>query len=187
MEERLKYIFNNTNDWLKFAEAKNGILLAALGASLFSIIDKSKDVLFSNNVSIVNNIPIIKFDINFFISLYLVFLMIFLVMAICVVLISYLPQTKQIFKVKDGKNANDNSLFYGDILKYNAIEYLQFIEPLKADFSKSELDYANQIIMNSHIAYRKYKYFELALFLILSGIVTLPGLFLIRKYLNPNK
>ena len=187
MEENLKDIFNNVNEWLKFAEAKNGILIALLGTALFTLLDKSTSILFLNNISISNNTLVIKFDINLFVSLYLVFLIIFLVIAISIMLISFLPQTKQVFKIKDIKNENDNSLFYGDIIKYTPEEYLEFIEPDRENFSRSELDYAYQIVINSHIAYKKYKYFELALLAILSGILTVLGAFLVNRYFNPNK
>lgn len=187
MEEKLKEIFNNVNEWLKFAEAKNGILIALVGTALLTLLDKSSDILFLDNISISNNIPVIKFDINFFVSIYLVLLMVFLVIAICIILISFLPQTKQVFKIKGVKTKNDNSIFYGDIIKYTPEEYLKFIEPNRTDFTKSELDYACQIVINSHIAYRKYKYFELALLAILSGILTVLGVFLVNRYFNPNK
>lgn len=186
MEETLKNIFDNVNEWLKFAEAKNGILIALLGTALFTLLEKSNSILFRDNISISNNMLVIKFDINFFVSLYLVLLIIFLLIAVGILLMSFLPQTKRLFKIKGVKNENDNSLFYGDIIKYTPEEYLKFIEPNRTDFSKSELDYAYQIVINSHIAYRKYKYFELALLAILSGILTVLGAFLVNRYFNPN-
>ena len=36
--QQLYQVFNNVNDWLKFAEAKNAMLIAFNGASIFGII-----------------------------------------------------------------------------------------------------------------------------------------------------
>ncbi|MCP4218773.1 MAG: hypothetical protein GY765_29345, partial [bacterium] len=38
MEERLKSIFANVNDWLKFAEAKNAALVAFNSAIIFAVL-----------------------------------------------------------------------------------------------------------------------------------------------------
>lgn len=176
MEEDLKNIFNNVNEWLKFAELKNGTLLATLTAVLGILLDRTNKILFQGE----------QYDLNFWISIYLVSLMFFFTIAICILLISFLAQTRVIFKPTGEKSENDNIIFYGHIIKYKPEEYLRFIDTTKHDFSKQELDYANQIVVNSHITYRKYKYFNIALFLTLTGVLTLIGSLLIKIILNPN-
>ena len=44
MNEDLKFAFANVNDWLKFAEAKNGGLLALNVASIIGILQCNKDL-----------------------------------------------------------------------------------------------------------------------------------------------
>lgn len=39
-ENNLEFIFNNINDWLKYAETKNGVLLTLLIAIIGVIVDK---------------------------------------------------------------------------------------------------------------------------------------------------
>jgi len=43
LEERLRYILSTVNEWLKFAEAKNGALLAVDAAIIFGIFKLTSD------------------------------------------------------------------------------------------------------------------------------------------------
>ena len=43
MEEKLNQIFLNVNEWLKYSEAKNGVLLALDGAMLIGLMSLLKD------------------------------------------------------------------------------------------------------------------------------------------------
>lgn len=44
MEERLKFIFANVNEWLRFAEAKNGVLVAFNGAAIWGTLQSLDEI-----------------------------------------------------------------------------------------------------------------------------------------------
>ena len=44
IEKKLNQIFVNVNEWLKFAEAKNGVLFAFNGAAVIGVLSLYKDM-----------------------------------------------------------------------------------------------------------------------------------------------
>ena len=167
MEEKLKFIFNNVNDLLKFAEAKNGVIIAFNGAVIFQLFEIIKDIN-SSNIYFICLIVLIGFWILSFI----------------IALISFFPIINNtLFSRKNKRKANkDNLIFYGDIAKYKEEEYLQALSSsFKAeDYSCTnfEKNCANQIIINSRIALNKFKCFQISLVLNLLG-ATIPLLILL--------
>ena len=151
MDEKLKFIFTNVNDWLKFAEAKNGVLIAfnnALVFGLFSILDSTSKPL--NDLTT---------------QIYITCLLLLIASAISI--LSFIPQLREpilsLWNIPKAEPDKDNTLYFGDILKYEKEDYLELIyKENDADtqsINKYQLQLASQIIINSKIAYFKYELF----------------------------
>lgn len=160
MEDKLKSIFENINDWLKFAEAKNGIIVAFNGSVILQIFQIIKGISSSG--------------IYF---LCLIILLIFWTLSFLIALISFYPRTKILFLLRRNEKISkqDNLLFYGDIAKYSEKDYLQSLTKMFGRenycWSNFEISYVNQIIINSQITLKKFKYFQVSLSLNLLGSV----------------
>jgi hypothetical protein len=161
MKELLQSIFCNVNDWLKYAEAKNAAFLAFLGAAIFCILQVIPE----------------KSDMSLLILLYFGQLLIFFSAAVVVVLLSFTPIIripKLIGRQKE--HTNENLLFYGDIVNYDSRGYLEAVSKSYCiDYDKNSkllFDYAEQIIVNSQIAIRKYVAFNISIWLGLAGLTT---------------
>lgn len=169
MEEALRNIFANVNDYLKFAEAKNGLILTLNGGLIFGILS-----IFKNQIQVFNrNTPV--GDLMF--RLYLWEMLILSFVSLVVALISLLPQLKTLKSKKPNRPKTVpkqyNLVYFGDIIKYtDAYEYLKDLSPEKKEFKNIEVAYANEIIYNSRIAYTKYKLFNFALFLMIGAFAT---------------
>lgn len=167
IDVKLKEIFENINNWLKFAEAKNATLVGGNGVIIFGIIKCLKDLE----------------NYTYFVY-YLYFVIAFLSLSCIIALISFMANIKlpqYLFGKVDNKN--NNLLFYGSIQNYNEEEYLKKLtESLGISDSsihknKFCLMYAQQIIINSKITMRKFELFniglKITLFAILSPILYL--------------
>lgn len=158
MEERLRYVLTTVNEWLKFAEAKNGALLVADIAILFgvfSLLNESS----GQRVLIHLAIPLV-------------------IVSTTSSLVSFLPQLKVFSftsKKRTGKKAS--LIFYGHIAEYEPQSYVEALhaesgaEP--AAIVSIEVDYAQQIIINSRIAVRKYLCFKVGLWLTVLALLLL--------------
>lgn len=159
---KLKEIFENVNNWLKFAEAKNATLIAGNGVIIFGIIKCLKDLV----------------DYPYFIY-YLCFVILLLSLSFIIALISFIASIKlpqYLFEEKD--NEKNNLLFYGSIKNYNKESYLKELTKslgindssiLENEFCKM---YAEQIIINSKITMRKLELFNLGLKITLFAILS---------------
>lgn len=160
MEERLRVILSSVSEQLKFAETKNATLFAANAATVMGslqILAGVKD--------------------NDWISRYFVLLIGCSTMSALIILISFLPQTSIPWLSRGRQSeAKDSLLFFGDIQRYDKRTYLSALykaceiqnpKPLRI-----ELMYAEQIIVNSKIASRKYAWFGYAIWITLAGILT---------------
>ena len=160
MEDRLRYILSTVNDWLKFAEAKNGALLGIDIAIIFGLFQ-------------VIGSEISRGWIYLAIS--------FTGLSALSALFSFIPQLKAHPKGQQRqRNEGTNLIFYGHIAESNPELYLKALysevgteEPPE---SKIELDYAHQIIINSRIALRKNRYFSIGLWLTVLGLFLLIAL-----------
>lgn len=154
MEENLKYIFNNINNWLKFAEAKNGAIIVINSAVIF----QTFQLMITSSSSNQYTIPSI-------------FLLLFWIPSFFVALFSFLPITKitNLSRVETNVSINDNLLFYEHIAKYSTERYLNCLcsslGEQKRDWTKFEFDCASQIIINSRITLRKFFYFKISILL----------------------
>jgi hypothetical protein len=155
MEEHiLKDTFSNINDWLKFSETKTTALLGANGVIIFGLfrIFKNSEVIHNYWISIV----IIMFSISIFVNL-----------------ASLIPSLKIPFILYKNKiEEKDNLLYFGDIAKYSPNEYLNKLLN-KENFSSIEKYYAEQIIINSIIALKKFRLYMISISLTTIAILIL--------------
>lgn len=167
MKLKLKEILDDVNKWLAFAETKNGAMIALNGALLAGLVNVMLNKDFNGYFGICVKIP-----------LYISSLC--AVLAITFSLISFLPQLS-VFKENEPCSEGDCILnFYGDIAKYkSANQYIRDIYKQYYDFdteenqlSKMELDYGKELIINSCITVKKYRWFRLSLQFTISAIVT---------------
>lgn len=161
MADKLKDIFENVNNWLKFAEAKNATLIAGNGLLIFGVLKTIHEV-----------------NINIYLLYYIYFCLILFSLSLVISLISFMPKVKiPTFLLNSDIETNDNLLFYGHILKYNEKTLLDKLnEMIKDDEDKTSKEfktmYAQQIIINSKIARNKFQLFDIAIRFTLSGILS---------------
>ena len=165
----LKDIFENTNRWLQFGEAKNGALIGINGLFLFNSIDYLFDILNG------------KLNVNIFIVGIMITIFGFSTIGS---LISFMPNMSKMInnmELTSEHNCKDDGvlIFFEDICKYESPEiylkdiyknYLSFNIEIE-NLEKLELDYAKEIIINSKIASYKYKLFKIGVKLNLVAIV----------------
>lgn len=146
-------VFENVNNWLNFAEAKNAANLAFIIAML----------------QVVTSIDFIPMsEPRFFLSILLLISGMFSI-------ISFIPNNKligffsEVFLIfrQNNINENDNLIFYKDIKNYTKEEYLikiykYYLEKEYTIESKYEFDLSEEIIENSKIAVSKYLLFKIA-------------------------
>lgn len=156
LDELLSEVFENVNNWLNFAEAKNAANIALVIASIAAIVSYN--------------------EINCF--LYLVSL--FFILSGIFSMLSFLPKLtgkSKIRKILDcitsclkKDTTEENLLFFEDIKKYSKEEYVKKINEVYYNYSdkqitKYQLDLSNEIIYNSYIASLKYWLFKIAILL----------------------
>lgn len=157
MEDRLRYILSATNEWLKFAEAKNGALLGVNIAIISGLLYVISDVLSKSCIYIVIS---------------------FAGLSALSALLSFIPQLKAPLEIHQKREDKEKSLiFYGHIAKYDPEAYIKALYSETGTEVPSkltiELDYAHQIITNSRIALKKNCYFNLGLWLTVLGLFLL--------------
>ena len=172
LSELLDKVFSNVNSWLNFAETKNAANIALVVAWIAAIFS-------------LNSMNVLLYAIC----------ILFTFSGICS-MISFLPRVedkivkkfprleKRIIKKKAQKDEKDNLLFFEAIKKYSGQEYAEQVSKLylqtnEKDFSRYELDLANEIVYNSDIASRKYKFFKVAAYLDVVAFMLLVCCFII--------
>lgn len=174
-EEQLYRIFNNVNDWLKFAEAKNAMLIAFNSASIYGIAQ-------ALNLDCVKGTK--------FIEVYLMIVIVLLIFSTITSLISFAPKVKIITGGYYVPNNVSNVLFFEYLKTKSNTEIIQEVTGVLATtqlpYAKIELDIAEQIKQNSIVASSKYSYFTIAVWITIVAYITLPfaGLFFLYSYLN---
>ncbi len=169
MDSKLKEILDYVNDWLKFAESK----CAAIGA-----VDLALALAI---LQVVNGAE----DLSPFFVYYLYLVVVLLVTSASLCIISFAPQLQMPWFKGCGKpDPNDNLLFYSHIAKYPPKNYLSKLYTLcnkqkPENLPELELDYAEQIVTNSRIALRKYKYFKSSVWLTVAALLSVPVTFLL--------
>ena len=171
--QQLYQVFNNVNDWLKFAEAKNAMLIAFNGASIFGIIK-----LFS--LDFVEN--------SRFIENYLLFVIVSLIFSTVNCLISFAPRVKILKGGYYGSGKIPNVLFFEYLKGKSNLDIIKEVtgETETEDYSTLQKDIAEQIKQNSIIASRKYSHFTISVWITISAYITviLAGVFCLYTYLS---
>lgn len=161
MEERLRYILSNVNEWLKFAEAKNGALLAVNGAVVLGALRLADGR-------------------DFFcrwVEYYFYFAIVMGGLSGIVCLLSFLPQTQiPSLRVNSSPNEKGSLVFYGDLAGCDPSCYVRALHTQGGTELEAvdafERDLAEQAIVNSRIAIWKYQLFSVALWLDVAGLLT---------------
>lgn len=161
MNEKLKTIFTVVHEMVKFAETKNAVLLALNGSAVLGILKIISD----DNIC------------SIWIKYYLFGFIFFAIIGLTTSLLSFFPRLKLPFILCEGNpSPDDNLLLYTDICKYNEHSYIDALATSLNEPAKKHLPfdmfYANQILVNSRIALRKYKLFRIALWCTLAAILT---------------
>ncbi len=80
------------------------------------------------------------------------------------------------------KNKDDNFLYFGHACKYNSIEYLELLYngKQKSESYLIELAYSGQIVVNSKIAFIKFKQFDFAIWFVVAVLITPIGALIVR-------
>jgi hypothetical protein len=174
-EEQLYKIFNNVNDWLKFAEAKNFGLLTLNAAIVFGL----TQITFSND-SVIKTVAFCVF-------------VPFLILSFIPCLISLFPIVTKI-ESKNKKGEIRNSMKIVNYLSnkidkdksFENIHFYGYLKDLKEDkfeeeflkktgsketFTSYETELVSQILYNSRITSLKYKFFKIGAFLFLFGLI----------------
>ncbi|MFN7381985.1 MAG: hypothetical protein ACK5RY_07660 [Dolichospermum sp.] len=178
---KLLAIFQNVNEWLKFAEAKNGVLLAFSGAAITATITL---------LATAQNIPN---SLNF--GLLLTTILLCICALICS--LSFLPKTNldDLLWLRDRRNKKSNSQdpiednfwYFGHLQKYKPDELLEVLNKpyfnSKLDIAKladkkeykEYKDIAAQITINAEIAFLKFEVFKYAIKVLIASILIIPS------------
>lgn len=176
LSKPLESVFKNVVDWVKFAEAKNAALIALCGAILSNLFKPLLD----------GTMPC-----GFWVRLYVYELVGLTIVSLLLALLSFVPQTRIHWMFgRLTSSSRNNVIFYGEIRNHTADDYLHALSKSvgieHAEFSDFEKDYANQIVVNSTIAYKKFNFFRIGIWVVIGGIVTLPLGILLYALIDPN-
>jgi hypothetical protein len=170
---KLLVIFQNVNEWLKFAEAKNAALLAFSGAGMTATLTV---------LATGQNVPK---------SIQVGILLSTISLGVCTLIcaMSFLPKT-DLEKLLWARNrpsnrlapqpATDNLYFYGDLRKYGNSELLEALARnycnvrIASPYEREYLDLATQILINSDIAFSKLIFFRKGVHSLIIAILSIP-------------
>ncbi len=158
--DELRDILESVNDWLKFAEAKNAVVVATSGFALWA----------SVRLTLEN-------ETGCYASAYFAILSVFLLSGFVTALLSFMPVLNYRWIVPaPSRVANGNLLYFGylaTLSKKQMLEaYLKATGSKETDIKELHEMYAEQIIINSRIALAKYAMFEFAIKVLLFGVLT---------------
>ncbi|WP_299775531.1 Pycsar system effector family protein [uncultured Pseudoteredinibacter sp.] len=164
--EVMESTLSNINDWLKFAEAKNGALLALNCALVFGVVRTLLGV-----DSLPNEV-----------KYYGYFVIVQLLGSLILSLLSILPRTTPPWWIRfPNKTENDNPLYFGDACKHSPKSYLNLIlgELSISKHEKIHEHLSHQIVINSKIAFIKYSQFNKSAWLLVSAFLTPIGAYIL--------
>lgn len=161
-EKKLEFHEKNlerVNYWLQFAETKNAAVIAFIVAILAVIYTSM----------LINNKAL------------LIIISIVYVVSLILAISSLFPQYKKDVSRADGiyKDGVDNFLFWKDLAKYSAEDYIKGVNKVlfeegNSSISKQEMAYAEEIITNARIAQYKYAMFEKSVIAAIVGTIMIP-------------
>lgn len=150
MVDALQDTLTKVNEWIKFAETKNAANVVFCSTAIFGL----------------SRLIIIPETINTYFFWYVVFAISFLILSLAISMFSFIPRLKAPWLYIGERKEEDNLLYFGDACKYSAVSYLEKIRNgslQEADNYELEMLYANQIVINSRVAFIKFKQFDLAI------------------------
>lgn len=171
--DELRETLESVNDWLKFAEAKNAVVVAASGFALWASLRLT-----------------VSTETGCYASMYFAVLSAFLLAGFVTALLSFLPILNYTWIApKPGKLANGNLLYFGHLATLSKKQvldaYIKATEAREADVKEIHGMVAEQIIVNSRIAVTKYAMFESAIKILLVGVLTpliaIPMIYISKK------
>lgn len=169
-------VFNNVNYWLDYAERKLSYI-----TTLFTIISGLCAFLFDS-----------YFKNNKFIILFIIIFFLFYIVSLLLTLDSFSPIIDKFIKINSVGNVDmqkDNLIFYGDIAKYGSDTYKNaLINRYSMSINNDDydaLDLIDQIVVNSKITNKKYKYSKIIC--ILLSTILIFSLSLVTCILFTNK
>lgn len=171
--ERLSETLNSVNDWLKFAEAKNAVLVAASGVGIWGCFRMA--VLPATNC---------------YVDVYLAIVALFMSLGFITSLLSFLPVLEYRWIVpRFEENRGGNLLYFGHLATFSKSEllkkYREATGSKESDVNELHSMYAEQVIINSRIALAKFAFFERAVNFVLWGVLTpvlaVPLLYVAKK------
>lgn len=169
----LKEIFHIVNNWLLFAEAKNGVIIGIIGGIIYSF--NSYENEFNKYIFIFMYFILIFGFLSSMLSFYPNVTNVALVSSLSKIFfkIAKFPMKKSI---SIEGNPNEIKIFYGDIAsnyeENDCEKYLysinkDYFKNDRTDFTSLEKDYAKEIIILSKLTFNKYMFFTASLKLIL--------------------
>lgn len=148
---------SKTNDWLKFAEAKNGAIVAVVCTVMFGM----------------NRVVINLEELPRYLLIYLLVFFMLSSLSLVIALSSFIPRLKKPFWLKvEEKSDRDNPFYFGDACKYDSYSYLKLLGIKGSNQSIIVEKLADQIVINSGIASLKYGLFTSAAWLFISALIT---------------
>ena len=155
MLEYLKEQLERSNYWLTFSESKNAALVA-FNVAIIAIIGE------------IANSNMCLLGLSY----------LFIIVSIFICLTSFVPNLSKESKQSESnkKNLKVNLIYYVEIAQLDAVSYIEGLKN-KYHFHMIEWeqevcrDYAEEIIINSQIAVRKYKLFQYAVLAYLMCVI----------------
>lgn len=156
--ERLLKVLDIVTDWFRFAESKNGALIAFNGASIYGITNTFV-------LDFIKSSPIL--------SVYAVIAVLLLAFSAVLSLLSFVPSLKLVASKSVRGVTEPNSLFFEHLKSQSEIAIIQAIcESEEKEFSRFEKDIANRIKHYSTITSTKYYFFTAAVWITVSAYIT---------------
>jgi hypothetical protein len=162
VETALRSMLTMTNEWLRFAETKNGALVAFSGVAVGA---------YAKGVIDADHYPLIQW--------FLALAVLMTLGAVAVSLTSFVPTLVQPRPPRAG-GSSVNVLFFGDAAGFRTgTEYVTAVRTaygFPADnVPPMEVALAEQIVTNARIATLKFQYFRIAIYLFAAGLFTIAG------------
>lgn len=148
--DRMEFLLTTVNDWLKHAEGKHAVLIG-LNAGIVGLI--------------VNLLDFSEWSFSM-ITIYILWVITLMIASIIVSVTSYLPILNSSGLNNKNKTIEDkepNPLFFVDVAVMEPKDLVQLFTD--EDKLKGDIWIAEQIVINSRIAIRKYRLFENAVWL----------------------
>lgn len=171
MNKELLLIFSNINEWLRFAEAKNAMIIAFNGASIYGIVKLP----FLNNFTSLG-----------FLETYSIGIILMLIVSSIIALMSFVPNLHFLKGSTYLELKDVNLLFYQHLKQFEVGKIKKLLSEKtginETDFTKLDDDLISQIKYNATIASRKYHHFTVAVWLTIASYASIPVAIIFALY-----